>query len=159
MTRARQVIEWWPYDEHLEKNSFRFSKALHTVYTNILELIIHSLVNYKWQILESKFKRLGDFIKLRWPSLTCASLIALYKELQGSQPLKALFNDWCFSLKFLVIHFSTFQFELSISRFSLTFHLLWNMEGKFLLCVILVLQCMSVRGGLQKDIIVPGDGM
>lgn len=64
-----------------------------------------------------------------------------------------------FSRSFLVIHFSTFQFELSISRFSLTFHLLWNMEGKFLLCVILVLQCMSVLGGLQKEIIVPGDGM
>lgn len=33
------------------------------------------------------------------------------------------------------------------------------MEGKFLVCVVLVLQCMGVLGGLQKDIIVPGDGM
>lgn len=32
------------------------------------------------------------------------------------------------------------------------------MEGKFLVCVVLVLQCMGVLGGLQKDIIVPGDG-
>lgn len=33
------------------------------------------------------------------------------------------------------------------------------MEDKFLVCVVLVLQCMGVLGGLQKDIIVPGDGM
>ncbi|XP_048762049.2 peptidyl-prolyl cis-trans isomerase FKBP1A-like [Ostrea edulis] len=32
------------------------------------------------------------------------------------------------------------------------------MDGKLLLCVTIVVQCLSVSAGIQKEVIVPGDG-
>ena len=64
-----------------------------------------------------------------------------------------MIDGWWFSTESLLwFIFSGFQFDLCAA-------FCWDMEGKFLLCVSLwVLQFLCVLGGLQKEIIVPGDG-